>query len=148
MHLANPGFERLLIRTSQLRVLSMKFCPHVTQHTLTIIANEANPFFLRELYLDGCDKLRSFEELIRPRKHLVSRHLQSALENDQVIAEFRSKTVRNLEFSEISNVALGGAMGLEVISFAECKNINDYGIMHLKGLKYLTKVVMLGCQTI
>lgn len=39
-------------------------------------------------------------------------------------------------------------MGLEVISFAECKNITDYGIMHLKGLKYLTKVVMLGCQTI
>ena len=99
MHLANPGFERLLIRTSQLRVLSMKFCPHVTQHTLTIIANEANPFFLRDLYLNGCGKLRGFEEKVRPRKHQVSRHLQSAMENEQIIAEFRSKTVKNLEFS-------------------------------------------------
>ena len=24
---------------------------------LTIIAEEANPFYLRELYLDGCDKI-------------------------------------------------------------------------------------------
>jgi hypothetical protein len=38
-------------------VLSLKFCPNVSGETLTIIAEEANPFFLRELYLDGCDKI-------------------------------------------------------------------------------------------
>jgi hypothetical protein len=35
----------------------MKFCPYVSGETLTLIAEEANPFFLRELYLDGCDKI-------------------------------------------------------------------------------------------
>jgi hypothetical protein len=35
----------------------MKFCPFVSGETLSIIAEEANPFFLRELYLDGCDKI-------------------------------------------------------------------------------------------
>lgn len=35
----------------------MKFCPFVSGETLTIIAEESNPFFLRELYLDGCDKI-------------------------------------------------------------------------------------------
>jgi hypothetical protein len=38
-------------------VLSLKFCPNVSGDTLAIIAEEANPFYLRELYLDGCDKI-------------------------------------------------------------------------------------------
>lgn len=49
----------------------------------------------------------------------------------------------------MSEVAIGGSYGLEVISFAECKSINENnGITPLKRLKYLTKVVMLGCMTI
>ena len=35
----------------------MKFCPLVGADTLTIIAEYANPFFLKELYLDGCDRV-------------------------------------------------------------------------------------------
>jgi hypothetical protein len=35
----------------------MKFCTFVTTEALIIIAEEANPFYLRELYLDGCDKI-------------------------------------------------------------------------------------------
>ena len=50
-----------------MRVLSMKFCPHVTQNTLTIIANEANPFILRELYPDEwVRKTEGFRGIIRP----------------------------------------------------------------------------------
>jgi hypothetical protein len=62
------GFEKVLRRISQVRVLSFKFCPHVTNNTLNIIQNSANPFFLRELYVDGCDKITSFEDLVLPRK--------------------------------------------------------------------------------
>jgi hypothetical protein len=50
-------FCSLVHRSSQLRILCLKFCPNVTGETLTIIADEANPFYLRELYLDGCDKI-------------------------------------------------------------------------------------------
>ena len=50
-------FSSLIIRASQLRVLCLKFCPSVSGDTLAIIAEEANPFYLRELYLDGCDKI-------------------------------------------------------------------------------------------
>ena len=50
-------FCSLVHRSSQLRILSLKFCPNVSGETLTIIAEEANPFYLRELYLDGCDKI-------------------------------------------------------------------------------------------
>jgi len=35
----------------------MKFCPYVSGETLAVIAEECNPFYLRELYLDGCDKI-------------------------------------------------------------------------------------------
>jgi hypothetical protein len=30
---------------------------NVSGDTLALIAEEANPFFLRELYLDGCEKI-------------------------------------------------------------------------------------------
>jgi len=36
-------------------VLSLKFCQHVNEYTLEVIGEQANAFFLRELYLDGCD---------------------------------------------------------------------------------------------
>lgn len=50
-------FCTVVHRSSQLRVLSLKFCPNVSAECLAIIAEEANPFYLRELYLDGCDKI-------------------------------------------------------------------------------------------
>jgi hypothetical protein len=48
----------------------------------------------------------------------------------------------------MSELAKGGSHGLEVISFAECKSLNDVGVPFLSELKYLTKIVMLGCMNI
>jgi hypothetical protein len=48
----------------------------------------------------------------------------------------------------ISDISVGGARGLEVISLAECRNIYDAGVTHLKNLKYLTRVVLLGCSNV
>ena len=54
----------------------------------------------------------------------------------------------------IKDINQGGAYGLEVISLAECKNINDSGISKylftvivssLRHLKFLHKVILLGC---
>lgn len=35
----------------------MKFCSYIGPEAMQIIADEANPFFLREIYLDGCEKI-------------------------------------------------------------------------------------------
>jgi len=40
-----------------LRVLSLKYCLCIGYEAMEVIAEEANPFFLRELYLDGCEKI-------------------------------------------------------------------------------------------
>lgn len=71
----------LVHRASQLRVLSLKFCPNVSAETLTIIAEEANPFYLRELYLDGCDKI-----------------------NDNALLALAGKTRREMELPEPSDL--------------------------------------------
>lgn len=57
-------------RSSQLRVLSFRYSQHVNDETLEIIAMCANPFFLRELYLDGCEKVNdeAMLKLVRPRE--------------------------------------------------------------------------------
>ena len=49
------NLRRLLETSCQLRVLSLKFCPHLNKEILNIISLGCNPFTLSELYLDGCD---------------------------------------------------------------------------------------------
>ena len=48
----------------------------------------------------------------------------------------------------MEEISQGGARGLEVISLAECKGILDEGIKPLTELKYLSKVILLGCLNI
>jgi hypothetical protein len=48
---------QLVSRSTQLQILSLKYCQHVNEETLEIIAQQANPFFLRQLYLDGCERV-------------------------------------------------------------------------------------------
>ena len=43
---------------------------------------------------------------------------------------------------------MGGAKGLQLISLAECKNLTDVGVAYLKNLKYLQKVILLGCMNV
>ena len=56
-------------RSSQLKILSLRYCQHVSDETLEIIAENANPFYLRELYLDGCEKINdtALVKLTKPR---------------------------------------------------------------------------------
>jgi hypothetical protein len=61
----------------------------VTNATLTLISDHANPFFFRELYLDGCDKITSLENLVRK---------SSAGMNARYLAEARSSAVQISRF--------------------------------------------------
>ena len=114
-------------------VLSLKFCPHVSGETLQVIAEEANPFFLRELYLDGCDKVfdHSLAQLVQPKKSSCQTNifLQQALSNDLQIKHFSSIVLRNEEAVDLMlEMSKGGARGLEILSLSECKNITDFGL--------------------
>lgn len=44
-------------RSTQLQILSLKYCPNVNDHTCRVISFSANSLFLKELYLDGCEKI-------------------------------------------------------------------------------------------
>ena len=48
----------------------------------------------------------------------------------------------------LTKIGKGGARGLEVLSMAECRNINDAGVVYLKKCKFLTRLVLLGCFNI
>ena len=134
-------------------VLSLKFCPHIDGENLKTIANYANPFYLRELYLDGCDRIldSGIEFLVQKRygqpkfqlfgyedesyekgrrkSNLISSTSSTAFVNER-INEFHCLALRDEDSHTIlSNVAQGGARGLEVISLAECKNITDTGVI-------------------
>jgi len=48
----------------------------------------------------------------------------------------------------MTEMSQGGARGLEILSLAECKGLSDDGIVHIVNLKYLSKVILLGCLNI
>ena len=50
-------FDVMISQWSRLKVISLKYCNNFTAETLRLINNNCNPFFLEELYLDGCDNV-------------------------------------------------------------------------------------------
>lgn len=52
-----PFFKVLVQRSDQLKVLSLRYCQFISEETMRIIADHANPFYLKELYLDGCEPI-------------------------------------------------------------------------------------------
>lgn len=87
---ADVGLGKLLKRAGHLQVLSLKFCPHVTNSTLTLISDLANPFFFRELYLDGCDKITSLLNLVQKRGRINDKFLLEARSSDIQISRFQA----------------------------------------------------------
>jgi hypothetical protein len=51
------NFKKILESSTQLQILSLKYCKYVNKDTLVIINQHCNPFTLQELYLDGCDEI-------------------------------------------------------------------------------------------
>ena len=59
-----------------MHTLSLKYCPHVNDEVCIAIAEHANPYYLRELYLDGCDKINdtALQRLAAPRRQVANLH--------------------------------------------------------------------------
>jgi hypothetical protein len=48
---------KVIMRSSQLAVINLMYCSLVDDKVTSIVARHANPFFLKELYLDGCERI-------------------------------------------------------------------------------------------
>ena len=101
---------------------------------MAIIAEEANPFHLRELYLDGCEKISdnalvSLTFKTRREVNLPEINEFFNTKGEIYIHDFSSIAISNEEkINTLKEIGEGGARGLEVLSLAECRNITDTGI--------------------
>jgi hypothetical protein len=51
------NFKKMLECSTQLQILSLKYCKYVNKDILIILNQVCNPFTLQELYLDGCEEI-------------------------------------------------------------------------------------------
>lgn len=66
----NSVFSRCIARSTQLRVLSLKYSLSIDERVTELIGQNACSFHLRELYLDGCERVDDVAllKLTKPRK--------------------------------------------------------------------------------
>ena len=99
-----------------------------------MIGKHANSSCLRELYLDGCERIND-EAILRLTKP-------------------RGTVVRMPVFGQFSDLcqatwlSQNGCRGLRTISLAECRSITDKGVHYIAKLQYLQTVCLLGCANV
>ena len=134
-------FEKICIRSWQLVNLDLRFCNEINKYTLHAIAMNCNPLALKELYLDGCENVDddALKSLVSKYPNRKPESLKRLEENDN-FAPF-------MDF-EMDEDLKGGARGLRVISIAECRRVTENGIIHLRKLKRLKSLNVLGCYAV
>lgn len=93
---------------------------------MELISENANPFFLKELYLDGCEHVNDMAliKLTKPRSKPMKRpsrdnyRYNTLFNHDQLAQIAGSDEEYNKMMTEISN---SGTRALEVISLSECR---------------------------
>ena len=120
---------------------------------MIVISQNANPFFLKELYLDGCENINdeALFNLTKPRsvayeKPDLSKYRISDLLVSEQLRELASSAdeLRRL----VTEIGTSGTRALEVISLSECRQITDIGIGKLHKCKLLRKISLLGCSNL
>ena len=131
-----------------MRVLSLKYCQYAGEDVCLLIAENVNPFALKELYLDGCEQI-SDDALFKLTKPQESGRARIKMPEyfDTNITELRQIANSDVDFQKMTaEISLGGVRSLEVLSLSECRQITDKGITRLgKTCKLLKKVCFLGC---
>ena len=118
---------------------------------MQLIAEHANPFFLKELYLDGCENIcdKALLKLTKPRAK--GAYTSPNLENYRLVELLAKEHLSQIAGSDnelrklVTEISLSGTRSLEVISLSECRQITDNGIVRLGKCKLLRKVCFLGC---
>lgn len=100
---------------------------------MEVISQNANPFFLKELYLDGCENIND-DALYRMTKPRTHPHVQPDLKKYKISDLLVSQQLSELASSEadlkklVLEISTSGTRALEVISLSECRQITDTGI--------------------
>ncbi len=92
-----------------------------------MIADHANPFFLKELYLDGCENIcdKALIKLTKPRAY--SPYDVPELQNyriNELIGRFNLKDLVGPDedlHKVITDFRQSGTRGLQVLSLSECR---------------------------
>jgi len=144
---------QLIARSNQLQVLSLRYCQHVSEETLEIVSQHANPFYLRELHLDGCERVNdaAIHKLVKPKSTFNSNHVYANMVHS--LPPF-AKELHALAGNEedlrrmVNEVSICGSRGLELISLAECRHVTDEGVIRLGKCKFLRSLCLLGCANL
>jgi hypothetical protein len=74
--------SKVLKNAEQVIVINFKFCSLVDEKVCDVIGQHANSLTLRELYLDGCEKINdaALIKLAKPRGHDSLRRKQTCTE--------------------------------------------------------------------
>ena len=120
---------------------------------MEVISHNANPFFLKELYLDGCENIND-DALVRMTKPRQAPYNRPDLTKYKISELLVSEQLRELASSAeelrklIAEISCSGTRALEVISLSECRQITDSGILKLTKCKLLRKISFLGCSNL
>lgn len=116
-------FSNLLLKSNQLRVLSLRYCQHAGEDAMELIADNVNPFALKELYLDGCESINddALHKLTKQRSSNQRTYPIPDLGDTSMIA-LRQVANSNDDYRKmILEISLGGIRSLEVLSLSECR---------------------------
>lgn len=142
----NMMLIRVIARSSQLHTISFKFCASVDEHTTKLISQHANSFYLRELYLDGCERINDLAlvKLTAPKNFQQLAVKQLPAHMVKLVGDGDEEGKRRV----VAQMLQSGTRGLQVISLAECRNITDAGVQPLAKCSFLEKVCLLGCANV
>lgn len=122
---------KILNKLTNLQVLNFSFCASIDEQAIAKIAPFVNKGTLKELYLDGCEKINDSALSV-----LTGRDPNFLQADTHFFKE-------NFGFERYPS-AVKKHKGLELLSLSECRNIHCNGIMKLDKLQNLRTLNLLG----
>lgn len=124
--MSSTAVETICQRAWSLSVIDLRYCQNVDASTLMSISQCCNPQCLKELHLDGCEKVDDVA-----LTNLVSKFLDTTQHCWTDVPKLK-----------------GGARGLWKLSISECRLVTDQGVGVLRKLKQLADLSILGCYSV
>lgn len=126
---------KMFNKISSLRVLKFWFCSSVDEKVAKILASHIDNGVLKELYLDGWEKIND-------------NALSILIGRDPNFLQVEPKYKNGFIEPDRMPSSIKISKGLELLSLNECRNIHCSGIMKLEKMKSLKTLNLVGCVSI
>lgn len=126
---------KIILKLQNLRVLNFSFCASIDENAIQKLSPFVNKGTLKELYLDGCEKVNDNALSILTGRDPTHLQVDQNLLRDEAALEENPLAIRK-------------SKGLELLSLSECRNIHCSGIMKLDKLQNLRTLNLLGCVSV